>query len=385
MDTAKKKFLNTDDDLLTYLRQRDLTWLSTYKKLLGVERDRARVDLIRRINASLSVGTAPADLYQAIDETLGTSSFRHLGEASTVSEPVELIVPSERPVERQSRNFEGPDEPAPAILTEHVHEKTSKFGKHSKTGAQRWRCKCGSSFYDHAPGYVDGRRKSSVEPDPTKYAADHIHDKTHKNGFDKQGHQRWRCGCGKCWAEHPEGYVDGRKKPRPKRAVDREPKNKHEKWVQKQRYAGNCTRCGKPAAPYSLCDDCREKQRNNSLQVPPETVLPSKITMELHETEIIAPAESVGEVVESLIQNVEEAKPSRRLENFVESVDAAQKNNHPALVSPRVDVQGKVVHLSNAGRLVIGFDGSFFDLTAEERALMNQLADMLQQHSAGVS
>jgi len=435
---SKTPVLRTENDLLTYLLSRDAGWLAKYKALLGTDRDHARQSLIRRINASRSVGTSPSDLYEAIDETLGTKSFRGMR-----SEVAEL----ESRANRTLSNIEHS-----GVASFPASDEVAKEAKpRVKTPVPEiW-------WVSLVASDPEKLKETALEEPPPQ--AEHVHEKTTKHGkHNKNGAPRWRCKCGKTWYEHPADWIDGRRLPRAKRAVPREPTNRHDKWVQRQRDLGNCTICGKPAAPYSNCEECRAK-KNDSKPVPPlrawdysavilaakecsldgeiakklgvtrgditaakkndpqflaaygqgkadrfvcvicggptssasqpgakcrtcyqskhkrgamqpliEKTAPTRITMEIEDAKFET-QQSTEEAVEQFMVEAE-----GRPDDLVPSVKDAVKTTNG-----RIEVQGKVMQLSNAGRLVVGFDGSFFDLKAEERELLCTIADLLQK------
>jgi hypothetical protein len=145
---APNEPLKTEAHLMAYLLERDHKWYTTFKNLLGTKRDDARNGLMRRINASRSVGTPPRELYEAIDEILSTHSHT-LQPSHTVEKQVESLVDAIIPGEH------------------HIHEKTRSHGKDAG-GEQRWSCFCGKTFTEHTQQWADGR----LIPRPNQEAAD---------------------------------------------------------------------------------------------------------------------------------------------------------------------------------------------------------------------
>lgn len=72
--TTHIDLLHDDADLLAYLFERDLKW---YHAALSLNGSKVKVctDLRRRINASRAIAIPPMELYEVIDEALGTSTL----------------------------------------------------------------------------------------------------------------------------------------------------------------------------------------------------------------------------------------------------------------------------------------------------------------------
>ena len=101
-----------------------------------------------------------------------------------------------------------------------------------------------------------------------------------------------------------------------------------------------------------------------------------RFIMELDETEILSPPMPVEDFVEMFMDEVETGNQNGNSE-LIEAAKIA-----PKLPGERVEIQGKVINLSNAGRLVVGFDGSFFDLRDDERKMLSAIAELLQGQEA---
>lgn len=238
MDTAlARKVLHTEKDLLAYLLDRNLTWLGAYKKLMGTDRDRARVGLIRRINAAEKLETDQQDLDEAICETLN--------------------------INKNSRwsNTLAANRAAAELESETVKQDLPKAGNNI-TNNRTNLTELPESTANLKSGVISSvKTESKVSKNVSE--AEHVHEKTSPHGTGRNGVPRWKCKCGKTFVEHPADWIDGRKKPRAKRAKPHEPKDSHDKYVQRMREEGRCTRCGTPCSPYALCEAHRNKANDN--------------------------------------------------------------------------------------------------------------------------
>ena len=206
MDTGlQTKVLHTEKDLLAYLLGRNLIWLAAYKKLMGTDRDRARVGLIRRINAAEKLETGQQDLDEAICETLEInkkSRWANNLAANRAAAELGIETPMDVPVTQD----------LPKAGNNITNNRTQLTKAHEK---------------DALVDTIDSSTKIA--------ATVHVHEKTSPHGTGRNGVPRWKCKCGKTFVEHPADWIDGRKKPRAKRAKPHTPKDRNDKYVQRMR------------------------------------------------------------------------------------------------------------------------------------------------------
>src|SRR3954470_22185982 len=81
--------LKDEPELADYLYAREPEWLDAYNFLPDEQRAIAFKQLIRNVNASRALAIPPIELYESIDEILGTEVMTAL----TEEEPTETVSP----------------------------------------------------------------------------------------------------------------------------------------------------------------------------------------------------------------------------------------------------------------------------------------------------